>query len=115
MTLIEVMVAVIILAVAGVAMVRLQSQSIVTLERLEQNYFAGLVAENLLVDKYLSPAFLAQTTRQQGKSTVSGYEYHWMEIYSETNETGFIRVDINIKAADSGQGLYEISGFFRGN
>lgn len=113
MTLIEVMVAVIILAVAGVAMIRLQSQSTETLQRLEQNYFAGVIAENRMVDKYLSPVAPSLAAVQQGKAHMSGYEYLWTENYSETNEAGFVRVDINIKTADSGQGQYELSGFFR--
>lgn len=121
MTLIEVLVAMAIVAVALVALIRIQSQAVDVRPRLEQQYMAALLAENILIEYELEPPNITDETLS-GTRSMGVFEFSWRADFSETSQLSLIRVDLDIfldnssvekGLADKSRPSFRLMGFIR--
>ncbi|EAS40807.1 type II secretion system protein GspI [Photobacterium profundum] len=98
MTLLEVLVALAIFAIAALSVMKAVSQHLNTLGYLEQKTFAIMVADNTLAKVRLSGEI--PTTEKRGKSELAGQEWYW-SVKSTKTADGYLRaVDVTV-ATDS--------------
>lgn len=96
MTLLEVMVALVVFAVGGLALVRTLTAQTNALAELENSTFASWVAENQMVDVRLS------TTRpnlsgESGQVSMAGRTYYWHWQGVETSDPLFRALDMAVR------------------
>ncbi|NOQ77639.1 MAG: type II secretion system minor pseudopilin GspI [Methylococcaceae bacterium] len=96
LTLIEVMVAVAILAFALSALVRMTGESANTLSYLEKKTYAQWVATNQLNEIESSLTWPA-VGRSQGQETMGSLPLHWEMKVSNTESADLRRLDISVK------------------
>ena len=95
MTLIEVLVALAIFAIAALSVMRSSTQHITTLGTLEQKMFAHLVADNQMAKIMLGE--YPSTSSKQGKSELAGRTWYW-EITPVQTESQLLKaVDVKVK------------------
>lgn len=110
-TLIEVLVALTIVAIALMAALRATGQSSASVEEMRARLLAGWVAENMLAEQRARGEWLPLGTRQ-GKVTQGGLEFAWREVVVETPNPVFRRVDIVVATTpDPERHLVRRSGF----
>lgn len=111
-SLVEVMVAMIILAVAGVALVRLQSQSVNALAHLEERLFAGIAAENRMTDYYLNSLELTDQNQQVAEQVdIAGRQFNRNIHIQPTSESGFYRVRIDVNRSPQSAVIFSLEGY----
>jgi len=95
MVLLEVLVALVILAVTGSAVIRLAAQQIIMLGQSKATLFAGWVADNQLAQLHLAPVF---SDRQwvQGESLMGGNTWRWRYRYDDSIVTGTNNLEIQV-------------------
>ncbi|MGE4802332.1 type II secretion system minor pseudopilin GspI [Yersinia hibernica] len=76
MTLLEVLVALVVLASAGLAIIKSTGEQVRNLSHLEKKQFAAWVAENQLVRLRLQNVWPAEHWHE-GKSTMADITWHW--------------------------------------
>ena len=96
LTLIEVMVAVAILAFALSALVRMTGQSVHTLSYLEQKTFAQWVAINKVNELEVTAKWPA-VGRSQGKETMGGVPWYWEVDTVATSADDLRRLNVTVK------------------
>lgn len=110
-TLIEVLVALAIIAVALMATLRAAGQSVNNVGELRSRLFAGWVAENLLAEQrargdWPSPGVYRGSVRQ------GNIDFIWREEVIETRNPAFRKVDIYVFEAPGGSQLFaHLTGF----
>ncbi|XZG71856.1 type II secretion system minor pseudopilin GspI [Chitinibacteraceae bacterium HSL-7] len=97
-TLIEVLVALAILAVALAAAMKAVSTSVATAERLEGATLAHWTAQNVINELRARDAF-PETGVQQGEATQAGKPLQWVMTVSATPNRSFRRVEVKVYAA----------------
>ena len=114
MTLIEVLVAMAIIAVALVALMRIHNQALLIQPRLETQFMANLLAENRLVEYAIAPPQL-RLTKDSGEAKMGNHLFVWEGRVEETTQTGLFRVDIEVQRQSESQDSersYALTGFF---
>lgn len=96
MTLLEVMVALTVFALAGLAVMRTAVYQVNTLSRLEQKTFAGWVAENQQVQLKLEKRW-PETRWVNGVSTMAGERWFWRWQGVETGDSQFRALDVEVR------------------
>ncbi|OOE45248.1 type II secretion system protein GspI [Salinivibrio kushneri] len=97
MTLLEVLVAVAIFAVAALSVMKATGQHTRSLSRLEQKTLAAMVADNQLAEVVLSAKVPDKAT--QGTTEMAGQQWQW-QLAPVATETGQLRaVDMSVAAA----------------
>jgi len=109
-TLLEVLVALAIVAVALIAVVRALGQSIDLGAGLRDRTLALWVAENRLNQHYLLRDW-PDTTTTDGTVDTNGRTWRWREIVSTTEVADMRRVDVEIRLQEDGGALARLSGF----
>lgn len=109
-TLIEVLVALAVLAIALSAVMRTLSQSIDMSASLRDHNVALWVAQNRLAEHQIRNDWPAQDT-SEGTSEMAGREWRWREQVSGTPEPALRRVEIEVRAAQGSQALAHLVGF----
>ncbi|WP_413676605.1 type II secretion system minor pseudopilin GspI [Pantoea dispersa] len=94
MTLIEVMVALLILASAGLALVKTSQEQVRNLDYLQQKQIASWVADNQLTLLRLMPS--ASTAVQQGESLQLGRRWYWRARQVATSQPGMLAIEIAV-------------------
>ena len=113
LTLVEVLVAVVILAVAGGAVIQLLTNSVAVISAAEKRTMAALVVENKLVDLAIADS-LSLKDKSDGKEVMGHYEYHWTIERKSTVQAGFDSFDVRVELVpDEGWGV-QMSGYFNG-
>lgn len=92
MTLIEVMIALALLSIAGLALMNTQHERVRNLHYLEQKQLAGWIAENQLAMWQLSSA---QTTAQQ-QVMMAGERWYWQAQLIPTTQPDVQRIEIAV-------------------
>ncbi|WBA17809.1 type II secretion system minor pseudopilin GspI [Salinivibrio kushneri] len=96
MTLLEVLVAVAIFAVAALSVMKATGQHTRSLSRLEQKTLAAMVADNQLAEVVLSAKVPDKAT--QGTTEMAGQQWQW-QLAPVATETGQLRaVDMSVAA-----------------
>lgn len=92
MTLIEVLVALVIVSVAVLALARSGGQVLDTQYKLEQRTLAMLVASNVLAEIELSGD--ASPSQRTGQATLAGRVWFWRALIQPTPDQAMLRVDV---------------------
>ena len=109
-TLIEVLIALTVLAIALAAILRTVGQSIDLTVNLRDRQLASWVAQNRLINHQLQRDWPAATTAD-GTTEMGGREWRWRELVSTTPEPALRRIEIEIRAAGSEQQLARLVGY----
>lgn len=97
-TLIEMMVALAVFSLAGLALIRLEGATVRSAAVLEATLIAQLVARNVAVEALTDPQ---PPTRGNlgGSETNGGREWRWQRLAAPIGDQGAIRVDVNVSDA----------------
>lgn len=93
-TLLEVLVALLVVAIAVAALARAGSQALDGQFQAEQRTLALWVADNLLAELRLDPP--GQTGRRQGISRMGERDWHWDALIQPTPGEDMLRVDVAV-------------------
>lgn len=97
MTLIEVMVAMAVLATAGLALMNISRQQLGNLDYLEQKQIAGWVADNQLALAQLQPR--VGPAPQQGESLQAGRLWYWTLKSIATTQPGIVALEVEVRTS----------------
>jgi general secretion pathway protein I len=110
-TLLEVMVAVAILAFALSAMVKMTGESSNTLSYLEKKTYGQWVALNQ-VNEMEAQASWPSSGRSQGDAKMAGLDWSWEIEVKDTDAEDLRRLDIAVKQdKDDDQAIYQLTAF----
>ncbi len=110
-TLLEVLVAMAILAIALAAVLRAAGASTRHAGELRTHVLADWVAQNRLALRAARNDFPA-SGQQDGEDTEAGQVFHWHEEISDTPNPAFRRVEITVSSPDDpGHGLRKLTAF----
>ena len=110
-TLIEVMVALAIIAVALLSALRAAGQGTVSVGELRARLLAGWVAENLLAEHRARGEWLPLGI-QRGTQYQAGIEFRWREEVTAMPSPAFRRIDVFVFATpEEAHSLARLSGF----
>jgi len=109
-TLIEVLVALSIFSIAVLAVLKAQGESVIASAAVEERAMAEIVAENRLIETVLSVE-LPQPGEQAGTAELAGREWIWTQVVSATADADLSRIDVSVKAVETGSVLASLSGF----
>lgn len=90
-TIVETLVALFVFALAGVALISMQTQSVNALTRVETRALASLVAENNLIDVMAKRSALELGTRS-GDLEMAGRRWTWKLDIARTDDPSTLRV-----------------------
>jgi len=111
LTLIEVMVAVAILAFALSALVRMTGESANTLSYLEKKTFAQWVATNQ-VNELETMGTWPAVGINQGQESMGGIDWYWQVKTSNTDSADLRRLDITVKQSrEEDESVYQLTAF----
>lgn len=99
MTLLEVMVALAIFAVAGLTVVRTVSQQLVGLTLLEEKTIATWVADNRQVEVALRKNWPGLSWTE-GKEEMAGQTWYWRWRGVETQDSNFRALDVEVRSEE---------------
>ncbi|MDA8363530.1 MAG: type II secretion system minor pseudopilin GspI [Gammaproteobacteria bacterium] len=111
-TLLEVLVALAVLAIALAAVMRVVIQSIETSISLRNHLEAQWVAENRMTEHQLRGDW-PSTDTTSGTTEFNGRKWYWREQVSATAIAGFRQVRIEVRAGRHREALGRIIGFLR--
>ncbi|MCG7544749.1 type II secretion system minor pseudopilin GspI [Pseudoalteromonas sp. MM17-2] len=95
-TLLEVMVALSICAMAGIAAMQISGEHINHLSTIEEQTFASWVAENQLVEIRAQGDKWAAKNNHKGKVELAGKTWYWQQKVTRTADSSFVKVDIEV-------------------
>lgn len=96
-TLVEVMAALLIFAVAIVGLSRVGTQSVSHTQRLADKTYAGVVADNQLIRARMQRP---QIGTKSGEETAGGQTYRWRIITAETPQAGLVELQVEVSQDD---------------
>ncbi len=110
-TLLEVLVALVVVALALTALLRAASLGASALDRERQLTLATWVAQNVLASTRLRGG-LPATGRTEGDERQGPFQYRWTLTVSNTDEPGIRRADVQVFSdAATGEPVTTLSGF----
>lgn len=110
-TLLEVLVALAILAIAMAALIQAASSSARTQAILQERTIAAWVAENVIAEQRLEKQWPDAGSRFSGETTMAGREWHWTVDVHATPETDLRRFDVRVRPADHETTAAQLSAF----
>ena len=113
-TLVEVLVALAILAIALVGLIKAAGQSVAGVNDIKQRMSAHWVAMNALAKMQTGLIDLNKTTEPSGEAKMLGTSWRW-QANAETgnNRVSFVRVKITVKEESSKKTFDILNGFVR--
>jgi general secretion pathway protein I len=111
-TLIEVLIALVIAAIALSAISRVVAQSIDTTAALRDRELGTWVAQNQLAQLRLTHAW-PPTDTTDGDTELAGRHWRWTQVVATTPYPGLRRVEISVSGGDSKHHVAELIGFLR--
>ncbi|TFW10929.1 type II secretion system protein GspI [Brevundimonas intermedia] len=99
-TLIEMLVALAVFALAAMALLNLSGESTRSAARVEARTLGGIVAENVAAEAIIAPSLPVGET--SGQTTLGGQVWRWRRVVSGTEVPGVGRIDVRV-ANDEGQ------------
>lgn len=106
-TLLEILVALTIFAVAAVALVKSINNSARNLSEVELRQFAGMVAHNQMVATQLA----AETVTATGEVDSGGRQFVWRRQATKTEDPRIVRIDIDVSLPGENSSLIQLTGF----
>lgn len=111
-TLLEILVALAVIAIALTAAIRAVGQSIDTASALRERTLAQWVAEDRLARHILERSFPALSTTS-GTADMGGATWRWTEQVSTTPVAKLRRIDVSVAPADKPDSIVLLTGFVR--
>jgi len=109
-TLIEVLIALAVIALALLALTRTASLQVRDFDALRERTLAGWVATDVLTDTRLASPFPA-TGRSDGHLQLAGRNWRWTRDVKATQDEEIRRIDVLVFAGDTQQPSASLSGF----
>lgn len=109
-TLIEVLVALAVLAVGITALVQAGSQRAGNLAYLRDRTLAAWIASDRITELRIAPGWPATGTRD-GEIEMAGRTWYWEAEISETPEEAVRRVDVRVGLDEAGEPVSRVTGF----
>lgn len=109
-TLIEVLVALAVVAVALIALVRAASVQVGSFDALRERTLAGWVASNVLTEMRLTTS-LPATGRSDGRVRFASRDWRWVRDVKGTPDPGIRRVDIHVFLGNAHDPSASLIGF----
>ena len=109
-TLVEVLAAMALIALAAMAMMKVLNESIVTTGMVRERLLADIVAENRLIES-LAVATAADADTSTGRVTMAGQDWLWTETLARTADPAIRRVDVEVRLVESGPVLASLTAF----
>jgi general secretion pathway protein I len=109
-TLIEMMMALAVLAIAGLALMNMTQATTRNTGAVEERALAMLAAENILNTELLRPG---RPQSRSGAYELAGSEYDWSLDVSATDDAGLVRLHLEVREAGSGRLGAELDTFRR--
>ncbi len=109
-SLIEMMVALTVLAVAGLALVNMTTATTRNTAAVESGSLAALAAENILNLYWLDAAAPAS---RSGRYELAGIEYDWSLDVARTDDDGLLRLHLQVREAGQSRVAAEYTTFRR--
>ena len=109
-TLIEVMVALAIVAFSLTAVAASMGQMIDTANAMRERTFASWIAQNKIAEMRLANV-IPEVSSTSGEVDYAGTEWAWRAVVSETGVENLFRVDVTVSYAGSQDGVRTVSGF----
>ncbi|MEL0606309.1 MULTISPECIES: type II secretion system minor pseudopilin GspI [Pseudoalteromonas] len=111
-TLLEVLVALSICAMAGIAAMQATGEHINHLTTLEEQTYASWVAENVLVEQRSKGKDWQAKNGARGSEVMAGVEWFWKQEIAKTADKSFVKVTINVFSDEKyEQSVYELSTY----
>ncbi len=107
---VEALVALFVFAVAGVGLVELQTRSLATLNAVESQSMAGLIAQNRLVEISASTS-APELGEQAGEISLGGRDWVWLQRVEQTTSANTLRVTVAVRADGAPQDAAVMNGF----
>lgn len=113
-TIVETLVALFVFALAGVALMSMQTQSSSALSRVESRSLANLVAENNLIDQ-LARRTPAELGIRSGEAELAGRRWEWSVEIAHTDDPTTLRLRSTVtdpfsNTADASVTAYVVAG-----
>lgn len=109
-TLIEILVALSVFSIAALALLNIQGESAITSDALRERLFAGIVAENRLIETLVTPQAPIIGTRT-GEIELASQSWMWSETISATSDSGITQINITVRRIDEETVLSDITAF----
>jgi len=109
-TLIEVLIALAVVALALLGLTRTAAISVRDFDALRERTIAGWVAANVLTEARLSGA-LPSTGTSDGRVELGGRPWRWTRDVSATPDPEVRRIDIRVFAGEAKESVASLSGF----
>lgn len=112
-TLIEVLIALVILAIALMAVVKATDTNIHNLDYLRDKTEAQWVADNVLANMQAGLLVVPQQTQQQGATTLLNRAWYWQASPEQQMNAAIKRINIVVMAQPTGKPLALLIGFIQ--
>jgi general secretion pathway protein I len=109
-TLIEVLIALAVIAIALLALTRAASVQVQSFDGLRERSLAGWVAANVLTETRLATTF-PPTGRSDGRMQLAGRDWRWTRDVQPTPNSEIRRIEISIFAGEAREPSATLSGF----
>ena len=109
-TLIEVMVALTIVALSLTAVAATMNQMIDAANEMRDRTYASWIAQNKIAEMRLANV-LPEVSSSSGDVEFAGSEWSWRAVVSETGIENFFRVDVTVSHAGSDYVVRSVTGF----
>lgn len=109
-TLVEVLIALAVVALSLLALARAATVQVQTFDALRERTLAGWVAANVLADTRVA-ATPPTTGRSDGRVTLAGRDWRWRRDVERTPEGGILRIDVQVFLGESSAPSATLSGF----
>lgn len=113
-SLLEVLIALLVVALALTALVRVAGLSSRDFAGLRERTFAGWIAANVLTETRLAPV-APPTGRREGQLRYAGREWRWIMEVQGTPEAGIRRLDVRVFAGKERDDVLATLTGFRGD
>ena len=111
-TLLEVLVALSICAMAGIAAMQATGEHIHHLSSIEEQTYGSWVAENVLVEQRTKGEKWQDKNGTRGTEIMPGIEWFWRQDVVPTADKSFVKVTINVFTDDKYENsIYELSTY----
>ena len=111
-TLLEVLVALSICAMAGIAAMQATCEHIHHLSSIEEQTYGSWVAENVLVEQRTKGEKWQDKNGTRGTEIMAGIEWFWRQDVEPTADKSFVKVTINVFTDDKYENsIYELSTY----
>lgn len=109
-TIIEVMVALVIVAFALTAIAASMGQMIDTANAMRERTYANWIAQNKIAEMRLANV-VPEVTATSGEVDYAGTEWAWRAVVSETGVENLFRVDVTVSYPGQDAGIRTVTGF----